>query len=574
MKNNSFKRLLHYVMKYWYLIILSLLLTVVIVGLTLYIPILIGNAIDNLSGVNNVNSDNIFIILGKIIILIILIALFQWLVTMLNNLTTFKVIKDIRIQAFNKLSTLPLNYLDSHSHGELVNLIITDIQSINDGLLMGFNGFFQGILTIFGTIFFMIRINIWIAIIVIFLTPLSLFVARKIAKSTYSMFKRQAIARGEQTSVIEEMIGNVKTVQSLNKEDYAIKNFDKTNDELQICSLKATFYSSLTNPSTRFINALVYAFVGVGAALLSTITIGNLASLLSYANQYTKPFNEISGIITELQNALACASRVFKFIDEQDEVKDNIDAITLVNPKGNITLDHVSFSYSKHKKLIEDLNLKIKAGSKIAIVGPTGSGKTTLINLLMRFYDCDSGSILVDEINIKDIRRNDLRLNYGMILQDTWLRNDTVKNNLTLGDNSITMEEIIDVCKICHCTSFISRLPNTFDTLITEEGENLSTGQKQLLCIARVMLKKPKMLILDEATSNIDTKTEKKINDAFDKLMIGRTSFIVAHRLSTILSADCILVMKDGNIIEQGNHEELLSKNGFYTSLYNSQFSK
>ncbi len=575
----TIKKLFSYINKQIFVLIISLLATLLNVILTLYIPVLVGEAIDNLIGVNQVNFEIIGTIIVKIIIITIVIAILQWLISILNNNITYKVIKNIRVDAFKKLQTLSIKSLDNKSQGKLINLIITDIQVIGDGLLMGFTGFFSGIVTIVGTIILMVRINVWIALVVIILTPISLFVAKGISKHTYSMFKKQATDRGKQTDVIDEMITNIKTVQSLHQEDYVINKFKQTNDDLQKSSLKAIFYSSLVNPSTRFVNALVYAAVGIVASLLIILTsysisVGKLASLLSYANQYTKPFNEISNIISELQNAFACAARVFEFIEEEDQSPDNQNAMEINNVNGNIQINKVFFSYSKDKKLIQNFNLNVKQGQKIAIVGPTGCGKTTLINLLMRFYDIDSGSIKIDGKDIFDITRKSLRLSYGMVLQDTWLRNDTIRNNLILDDTNISDEKMIEICKICHAHSFIKRMPNGYDTIINENGENLSTGQKQLLCIARVMLSNPSMLILDEATSNIDTKTEKKINDAFLHLMEGKTTFIVAHRLSTIVNADCILVMKDGQIIEQGNHQELLNKNGFYTKLYNSQFQR
>ena len=575
---HTLKRILSYTKKEIVLFIFSLLATLANVALTLYVPILIGKAIDNIIGEGKVNFDIISPIIIEIIIVSIIIAILQWIISIINNKLSYKVIQRIRQDAFNKLETLPLKTIDQRSQGELVNLIITDVQVIGDGLLLGFNGFFSGIMTIIGTIIFMISINLYIALAVIVLTPISLFVAKGISKRTYAMFNKQAKDRSNQTAVIDEMIGNIKTVQSMNQEDLAVENFDKTNEELKKSSLKAIFFSSLVNPSTRFVNSLVYATVGIASALLTIFTqnkisIGKLASLLSYANQYTKPFNEISGIISELQNAFACANRVFNFIDEQDERKDYQNAITLNNPEGNIDIEHVYFSYTKEQKLIQDFNLKVTKGQKIAIVGPTGCGKTTLINLLMKFYDINSGKISIDNNNIEDITRHSLRLSYGMVLQDTWLRNDSILNNLTLNDPTIPLEKVIEVCKICHAHNFIKRMSDGYNTIINEQGANLSTGQKQLLCIARVMLHNPSMLILDEATSNIDTRTEMKISEAFNHLMKGKTSFIVAHRLSTIINADCILVMKDGQIIEQGKHKELLAKNGFYTSLYNSQFN-
>ncbi len=581
MKNLSLrtvKTLFGYVKRQWILLLVSCVATVASVLLTLYIPVLIGEAIDKLVGLGQVDFEGIHKLLVEIITLSIVIALLQWATSIINNVVTFKVVKDVRKVAFSKLQTLAFKTLDVRSQGELVNLIITDVQVIGDGLLMGFSGFLSGIVTIVGTIALMISINVFVALIVVVLTPISLFVAKGISKRTYDMFKVQASDRGAQTAVIDEMISSVKTVQALGQEDRVIEKFNSTNVALEKSSLKAIFFSSLVNPSTRFVNALVYASVGVSASLLIvlspyTISIGMLASLLSYANQYTKPFNEISGIISELQNAFACASRVFAFIDEKDQAPDRENAITLENVEGAVEIKNVYFSYRENQKLIENFNLKVNKGEKIAIVGPTGCGKTTLINLLMRFYDVNSGTIFVDGVDVLDVTRKSLRDGYGMVLQDTWLRNASVRENLTMGED-ISEDEIVEVCKICHVHSFVKRLPEGYDTVITENGSNLSTGQKQLLCIARAMLKKPKMLILDEATSNIDTRTEKKINDAFLRLMEGKTTFIVAHRLSTIVNADCILVMKDGHVIEQGKHLELLERNGFYTKLYNSQFAK
>ncbi len=575
---STVRTLFGYVKRQWILLLTSCIATVASVLLTLYIPVLIGEAIDNLVGLGQVDFDGIHKLLIEIIVLSVVIALLQWATSIINNVVTFKVVKDVRQSAFKKLQTLAFKTLDTRSQGELVNLIITDVQVIGDGLLMGFSGFLSGIVTIVGTIALMITINVFVALIVVVLTPISLFVAKGISKRTYNMFKVQASDRGVQTAVIDEMISSVKTVQALGQEERVIEKFNATNVALEKSSLKAIFFSSLVNPSTRFVNALVYASVGVSASLITvlspyTISVGMLASLLSYANQYTKPFNEISGIISELQNAFACASRVFAFIDEKDQEPDKEGAITLENVEGAVEISNVYFSYRENQKLIENFNLKVNKGEKIAIVGPTGCGKTTLINLLMRFYDVNSGTISVDGVDALDVTRKSLRDGYGMVLQDTWLRNASVRENLTMGEK-ISEDEIVEVCKTCHVHSFVKRLPEGYDTLITENGSNLSTGQKQLLCIARAMLKKPKMLILDEATSNIDTRTEKKINDAFLRLMEGKTTFIVAHRLSTIVNADCILVMKDGHIIEQGKHLELLSRNGFYTKLYNSQFAK
>ncbi len=576
---STLRGLLKYIKKQWLYLIISLIATAFNVLLTLYIPILVGEAIDNLIGIGMVNFELIKNLIIQVIIITISVALLQWLVSIINNIITYKVIKDIRISAFQKLQSLSLKTIDQKAQGELVNLIITDIQVIGDGLLMGFSGFFSGIITIIGTIILMFTINVWITLVVIVLTPISLFVARFISKRTYSMFKLQANDRGRQTNLIDEMISNLETVKSLHQEQLVINRFNETNDALCKSSLKSIFFSSLVNPSTRFVNSLVYAAVVITSAFLIItnaypISVGNLSTLLSYANQYTKPFNEISGIISELQNALACANRVFNFINEPDQEPDPDPATILDTPKGNINIENVYFSYHPDQKLIQNFNLKVKKGEKIAIVGPTGCGKTTLINLLMRFYDINSGTIHIDGINIMNMTRKNLRLSYGMVLQDTWLRNDTIRNNLVLDNQNITDEELKAICKICHVHSFVKRMPKGYDTIISENGGMLSTGQKQLLCIARVMLSNPPMLILDEATSNIDTKTEKNINEAFLHLMEGKTTFIVAHRLSTIVNADCILVMKDGKIIEQGKHQELIKQNGFYTQLYNSQFQK
>ena len=555
----------------------SIILAAVTVALTLYLPILIGQAVDRIVGKGAVDFAGIFVILRKMAVIIGLTAVAQWIMNACNNKITYNVIRDIRTEAFEKIEKLPLKYLDAHSYGEIVSRVIADVDQFADGLLMGFTQFFTGIVTIFGTLIFMLTISVRITVAVVVITPISLFVASFIAKKTFSMFKLQSETRGEQTAFIEEMVGNQKVVQAFSHEDEALEEFDEINERLQKYSLRAIFFSSITNPSTRFVNSLVYATVGVvGAfsAIAGGISVGQLSSLLSYANQYTKPFNEISGVITELQNALACAGRVIELIEEDAEVPDAEDAVDLEHANGKVELSHVYFSYVPEQKLIEDFNLSVKPGQRVAIVGPTGCGKTTLINLLMRFYDVNSGTIKVSDIPLQQLTRKSLRDNYGMVLQETWLRSGSIRDNIAMGKPDATDEEIIAAAKASHAHGFIKRLPEGYDTVIAEDGGNLSQGQKQLLCIARVMLCLPPMLILDEATSSIDTRTEIKIQNAFAKMMQGRTSFIVAHRLSTIREADIILVMKDGSIIEQGNHEELLEKNGFYAKLYNSQFAK
>ncbi len=569
-------KVLHYIRRYWVILGLSIVLAAVTVAGTLYIPILTGRAVDFIVGKGAVNFAGVLHVLELIGAIIIVTAAAQWVMNACNNKITYNVIRDIRKEAFERLEHLPLKYIDSHSYGEVVSRMIADVDQFADGLLMGFTQFFTGILTIFGTLIFMLTISVKITIAVVVITPISLFVASFIAKKTFSMFKLQSETRGEQTAFIEEMVGNQKVVQAFSHEKEALEKFDEINGRLQKCSLRAIFFSSITNPATRFVNSLVYATVGiVGAftAIAGGITVGGLASLLSYANQYTKPFNEISGVVTELQNALACAARVFELIEEPVEEPDTADAGTLEMADGRVELSHVSFSYTPEQKLIEDFNLAVTSGQRVAIVGPTGCGKTTLINLLMRFYDVRSGEIKVSGIPMKELTRKSLRDNYGMVLQETWLRSGTIRENICMGKPDATEEEMIAAAKASHAHSFIKRLPEGYDTVIAEDGGNLSQGQKQLLCIARVMLCLPPMLILDEATSSIDTRTEIKIQNAFAKMMKGRTSFIVAHRLSTIQEADIILVMKDGSIIEQGNHEELLAKNGFYANLYNSQFA-
>lgn len=575
-KKSTLKKVLKRIEKYRLLVLLSLMMAAATVVLTLYLPILTGNAVDGIIAKGLVNFTGLFKILQTMIVVILATAIFQWLMNIINNHITYHVVQDIRKEAFEKLERLPLKYVDSRSYGDIVSRMIADVDQFAEGLLMGFTQLFTGLLTIVGTLFFMFDINVKIALVVVVLTPLSLFVAGFIAKRTYTMFKKQSETRGEQTSLIEEMVGNLKVVKAFGHEDENQETFDEINGRLQKYSLSAIFFSSLVNPCTRFINSMIYAGVGITgaiAALNGRLSIGQLTCFLSYANQYTKPFNEISGVITELQNALACAARVFELIEEEPEVPDHETAVVLEDAKGEIELEHVYFSYTADKKLIQDFNLSVKPGQRIAIVGPTGCGKTTLINLLMRFYDVNEGKISVDGHEIREIARGSLRTNYGMVLQDTWIRNSTVKENIVIGKPDATMDEIVAAAKASRAHDFIKRLPNGYDTVLGEEGGNLSQGQKQLLCITRVMLCLPPMLILDEATSSIDTRTEIKIQQAFAKMMAGRTSFIVAHRLSTIREADVILVMKDGNIIEQGSHEDLLSKNGFYAELYNSQFA-
>lgn len=576
-QKSTLRKVLRYIRRYWGYLGASIILAAVTVALTLYLPILIGQAVDRIVGKGAVDFAGIFVILRKMAVIIGLTAVAQWVMNACNNKITYNVIRDIRTEAFEKIEKLPLKYLDAHSYGEIVSRVIADVDQFADGLLMGFTQFFTGIVTIFGTLIFMLTISVRIAVAVVVITPISLFVASFIAKKTFSMFKLQSETRGEQTAFIEEMVGNQKVVQAFSHEDEALEEFDEINERLQKYSLRAIFFSSITNPSTRFVNSLVYATVGVvGAfsAIAGGISVGQLSSLLSYANQYTKPFNEISGVITELQNALACAGRVIELIEEDAEVPDAEDAVDLEHANGKVELSHVYFSYVPEQKLIEDFNLSVKPGQRVAIVGPTGCGKTTLINLLMRFYDVNSGTIKVSDIPLQQLTRKSLRDNYGMVLQETWLRSGSIRDNIAMGKPDATDEEIIAAAKASHAHGFIKRLPEGYDTVIAEDGGNLSQGQKQLLCIARVMLCLPPMLILDEATSSIDTRTEIKIQNAFAKMMQGRTSFIVAHRLSTIREADIILVMKDGSIIEQGNHEELLEKNGFYAKLYNSQFAK
>lgn len=577
----TLKKVLKYVKRHGFFIVLSILFAAATVALTLYTPILIGDAIDLIVGKGNVDFVQIGTILLKTGIIIGITALLQWLMNTINNRITYHVVRDIRNEAFRKIEILPLSYIDANPYGDIVNRVIADADQFADGLLMGFTQLFTGVVTILGTLFFLFSISWQIAVVVVLVTPLSLFIARFIANRTYRMFRLQSETRGKQTAFIDEMIGNQKVVQAFSHEDEALQEFDRINDRLAECSLKATFFSSLTNPCTRFVNSVVYAGVALSGALIciatagavNPFTIGQLSACLSYANQYTKPFNEISGVVTELQNALACASRLFELIEEEPQVSEPADAVTLTDVKGSVTLENVEFSYVPDRKLIEGLNLAVKPGERVAIVGPTGCGKTTIINLLMRFYDVNSGSISVEGNDIRNVTRNSLRQSYGMVLQETWLRSGTIRDNIIMGKPDATEEEIIAAAKASHAHSFIKRLPQGYDTVINEDGGSLSQGQKQLLCITRVMLCLPPMLILDEATSSIDTRTEIKIQDSFAKMMKGRTSFIVAHRLSTIREADVILVMKDGHIIEQGNHEQLLAQNGFYANLYNSQFA-
>ena len=569
-------KVLKRIKKYWLYLAISIVMAAVTVASTLYVPILVGRVVDNIIGPQNVLFDNILTILTQMGIVIAITAVSQWVMNICNNKITYHVTRDIRDEAIEKIEKLPLSYIDAHSYGEIVSRVIADVDQFADGLLMGFTQFFSGVLTIFGTLAFMLSINVLITLIVVVITPLSFFVASFIAKHTYSMFKLQSEARGEQTALIDEMIGGQKVVQAYAHEAEALEKFDEINEKLQNYSLKAIFFSSITNPATRFVNSIVYAGVAVGGAVSAInggITVGQLSSFLSYANQYTKPFNEISGVVTELQNAIACAARVFELIEEKPEISEPKNAVDIANVDGTVKLENVAFSYVPDKKLIENFNLDVKQGQRIAIVGPTGCGKTTLINLLMRFYDVNSGSIKVSGTDIREMTRSSLRAGIGMVLQDTWLKAGTIKENIIMGKPDATDEEIIAAAKASYADGFIRRLPKGYDTVIGEDGGNLSQGQKQLLCITRVMLCKPPMLILDEATSSIDTRTEMKIQDAFAKLMEGRTSFIVAHRLSTIQSADVILVMKDGKIIEQGNHEGLLAKKGFYYNLYQSQYA-
>ncbi len=574
---STLRRILNYIGVYKWMVLLSLVLAAVTVATTLYAPILVGNGVDLILGPGNVDFTGLLAILWKIAAVIAITALSQWLMNHINNQITYRVVRDIRTKAFNHLETLPLSYIDSHQHGDVISRIIADIDQFSEGLLMGFTQLFTGVLTILGTLGFMMMVNPLITVVVVCVTPLSLCVASYIAKKTFTMFRLQSQTRGELTSLVDEMIGSQKVVQAFGYEDEAQKRFDEINKRLQKYSLQAIFFSSITNPATRFVNSMVYASVGVvgaWAAVRGLLSVGQLSIFLSYANQYTKPFNEISGVVTELQNALACAARVFELIDEPSFPDEDPDAVVLEHVDGSVKLEHVDFSYNPEVSLIEDLNLDVKPGQRVAIVGPTGCGKTTVINLLMRFYDVRSGSIKVSGHDIRHVTRKSLRTNYGMVLQETWLKSGTIRENIAYGRPDATEEEVIRAAKEAHAHSFIKRMPQGYDTIISEEGGNLSQGQKQLLCIARVMLCLPPMLILDEATSSIDTRTEIRIQKAFATMMQGRTSFIVAHRLSTIREADVILVMKDGHIIEQGNHQSLLEKQGFYAELYNSQFAR
>ncbi len=575
-QTETLKKVLKYIEKYKIFLILSLFLAVAAVVANLYIPVATGHVIDHILAPGQVEFPVIFRLLAKIGVITGLAALAQWLMNVCNNKITYEVIQDIRREAFAKIEVLPLKFIDGHSHGELVSRVIADVDQFADGLLMGFSQLFTGVLRILGTLLFMLAINVKITLVVVLITPVSLFVASFIARRTFSMFILQSATRGEQTALINEMIENQKVVQAFSKEKDVLKTFDEINGRLEKASLQATFFSSLTNPCTRFVNSLVYTGVGLVGAFLAmkrVLTVGQLTCFLSYANQYTKPFNEISGVVTELQNALACAERIFHLIEEKPQIPEPEHVKTLTDVRGNVELEHVCFSYEPEQKLIEDFNLRVKPGQRVAIVGPTGCGKTTIINLLMRFYDVDAGSIQVEGLDIRDVTRRSLRESYGMVLQETWLKAGTIRENLVMGKPEATEEEMITAAKAAHAHSFIKRLPNGYDTVIGEEGGSLSAGQKQLLCIARVMLCLPPMLILDEATSSIDTRTEMKIQNAFARMMEGRTSFIVAHRLSTIQEADIILVMKDGHILEQGSHEELLGQKGFYSELYNSQFA-
>lgn len=574
MKN--LKHVLRYLKKYIPFMIISIVLSIVIVAFTLYVPIVIGEAIDQIV-YGAVRFDLVQRYMMRVLMLVLATALSQWIMNIINNKVTYHVVRDIRNEAFEKIQKLPLSYLDAHSTGDIVSKMITDVDTFADGLLMGFTQVFTGIMTILGTLFFMMTIHPRIALLVVCVTPLSLLVANFIAKHTFSMFEMQSKTRGEQTAFIDEMLSSVKLVKAYAHEEEAMEVFDEVNGRLEVCSKKAIFYSSLTNPSTRFVNSVVYALVALTGALSCIgggMTVGALTTFLSYANQYTKPFNEISSVVTEFQNALACAGRIFALLEEKEEIADGKAAVYLENVEGEITCEQVAFSYVPEKKLIEDFSLHVKPGQRVAIVGPTGCGKTTLINLFMRFYEVNQGSISVEGQNIKNLTRHSLRQNYGMVLQDTWLKAGTIKENICMGKENASMEEIIEAAKAAHAHSFIKRLPNGYDTVIGEDGGMLSAGQKQLLCITRIMLALPPMLILDEATSSIDTRTEIKIQNAFSKLMQGRTSFIVAHRLSTIQNADIILVMKDGHVIEQGNHETLLNAGGFYATLFQSQFAE
>lgn len=575
-QKETLKRILGLIRPYWWMAALILLFAVITVAATLYGPILIGQGVDLIIGQGNVDFAGLRSLILQFLLMIAVTGISQWLMSLMTNRITYQVVRDMRVQAFNRMEELPLKYMDNHQPGDALSRIITDVEQFSDGLLMGFTQLFTGVLTIVGTLCFMLTLDLATTVLVVCLTPLSFFVAGFIAKRTYTMFKLQSETRSEMTSLVEEMVGNEKIVQAFSYEERAEERFAGINERLRVCGIRALFFSSLTNPATRFINGLVYAGVGVlGAlkAITGTISVGDLSAFLTYANQYTKPFNEISGVVTELQNALACAQRLFAFIDEPPVTPDDDDAVVLEKGKGRVEFDQVGFSYDPKVPLIENLNLKVEPGQRIAIVGPTGCGKTTLINLLMRFYDVNTGTLKIDGTPIGHITRNSLRANFGMVLQETWLKAGTIHENIAYGRPDASREEVVEAAKRVHANSFISRLPQGYDTVIAEDGGNISQGQKQLLCIARVMLMHPPILILDEATSSIDTRTEMKVQRAFEELMKGRTSFIVAHRLSTVRNADRILVMKDGKIIESGRHEELLEQNGFYKQLYESQFA-
>ncbi len=574
-KKGTLKKVLQYIRPYWFFVGLSILLAAVTVAASLYIPILTGDAVDLIVGPGNVEFAGIVKILVRIGVIIGIAALSQWVMSLINNRITYRVVRDIRNEAFQKIQILPLKYIDGRPTGEVVSRVIADVDQFADGLLMGFTQLFTGVITILGTLCFMLSVNVVITAVVVVITPVSLLVAAFIAKRTYDMFRLQSQVRGEQTGFVEEMVGSQKVVQAFGREKASLEQFDEINERLRKCSLRAIFFSSITNPSTRFVNSLVYTGVGIVGALSvvnGNLSVGQLSAFLSYANQYTKPFNEISGVVTELQNALACAGRVFELIEEPAQTPDAKDALVLGDVEGRVSVEDVAFSYHKDQSLIENFNLNVEPGQRVALVGPTGCGKTTVINLLMRFYDVNKGSIQVEGTDIRNITRKSLRRNYGMVLQETWLKRGTIRENIAYGKPDATLEEIVEAAKAAHAHSFIKRLPQGYDTVIGEDGGSISQGQKQLLCIARVMLCLPPMLILDEATSSIDTRTEIRIQKAFQKMMKGRTSFIVAHRLSTIRDADVILVMRDGHIIEQGSHETLLEKGGFYAELYNSQF--
>ncbi|MCI8638982.1 MAG: ABC transporter ATP-binding protein [Coprococcus sp.] len=575
-QRETLKKVFQRLGKYRIFLVFSILLAAVTVALTLYVPKLTGNAVDYIIAKGLVDFSGVFRIMLQIGACSLATALAQWIMNICNNKMTYQVVQDIRNEAFRKIEILPLKYIDGHPYGEIVSRVVSDVDQFADGLLMGFTQLFTGVATIIGTFGFMLSVNVSITFVVVLITPISFFVAGFIAKRTFAMFRIQSETRGEQTGLIDEMIGNQKVVQAFDRQEEVLERFDEINTRLRDCSLKAIFFSSITNPATRFVNSLVYTGVGIFGALAvvrGALSVGQLSCFLSYANQYTKPFNEISGVVTELQNAIACAQRIFDLIEEEPQIPEPENALCLTDIRGNVDLKEVSFSYAPKQRLIEDLNLDVKPGQRVAIVGPTGCGKTTLINLLMRFYDVCGGKILVDGCDIREATRRSLRAGYGMVLQETWLKTGTIRDNIVMGKPDASEEEMIEAAKASHAHSFIKRLPKGYDTWITEDGGNLSQGQKQLLCIARVMLLRPPMLILDEATSSIDTRTEVKIQEAFSRLMEGRTSFIVAHRLSTIKEADMILVMKDGKIIEQGNHETLLQKGGFYKDLYESQFA-